>query len=85
MDTNNATDGITAFNLQQAIFNENYTFSFYESIADANSDNPIPNPVGYINTVPFNQTVPYKIVDINVVSEIPLTKSGKRRFIINKK
>lgn len=65
VDTNNATDGLTSFNLEQAIFNTAYTFSFYESAADLNSDNPITNPIGYVNSTPFNQTIQYKIVDEN--------------------
>ena len=63
VDTNNAIDGITIFNLEQAIFDSSYTFSFYESLADVNADNPIANPIGYTNTTPFNQTIHYKITD----------------------
>ncbi|PWL38276.1 hypothetical protein DKG77_08335 [Flagellimonas aquimarina] len=65
VDTNNATDGVTSFNLEQAIFSLDYTFLFYESVADLNSGNPILNPIGYVNSVPFNQTIQYKIEDEN--------------------
>lgn len=59
----NSTDGIAPFNLEQAITSEDYSYSFYETATDLNTDNPISNPVGFINTNPFNQTIYYKIVD----------------------
>lgn len=62
---NNAIDGITPFNLEQAIFDTSLSFSFYESLADLNADNPVLNPVGYANTTPFNQTIYYKVTDDN--------------------
>ena len=61
----NATDGLTTFNLDQAIFDDAYTYFFYESLVDLSSDNPIQDPVGYTNTTAFNQTIYYKIIDEN--------------------
>ncbi|SNZ00273.1 T9SS type B sorting domain-containing protein [Flagellimonas pacifica] len=63
INTNNATDGITFFNLEQAIFDTSYTFSFYESPADITTNSPITDPIGYVNSTPFNQTIQYKVAD----------------------
>ncbi len=63
--TTNSADGLTTFNLEQAIFDTSYTFYFYESLSDLASDNPIANPVGYTNTTPFDQTLYYKILNDN--------------------
>ncbi|TXN35083.1 T9SS type B sorting domain-containing protein [Flagellimonas hymeniacidonis] len=65
VDTSSAIDGITNFNLEEASFNSNFSFTFYESLSDLGSNNPIPNPVGYSNTTPFNQTIYYKVIDQN--------------------
>ncbi|MDC6367435.1 MULTISPECIES: T9SS type B sorting domain-containing protein [Flavobacteriaceae] len=61
----NSTDGITTFNLEQSIYDESFSYYFYESLTDLNADNPISNPIGYANSTPFNQTIYYKIVDNN--------------------
>ncbi|MBO0322014.1 T9SS type B sorting domain-containing protein [Muricauda sp. CAU 1633] len=61
----NSADGLTTFNLEQAIFDTSYTFYFYESLSDLASENPIPNPIGYTNSTPFNQTLYYKILNSN--------------------
>lgn len=62
---NAPVDGLTSFNLEEAILDTNTTYTFYESLANLSLDNPIPNPIGYENTNPFNQTLYYKIVDSN--------------------
>ncbi|MEL6916970.1 MAG: T9SS type B sorting domain-containing protein [Bacteroidota bacterium] len=63
IDGNDPNDGITAFNLEQVILTDDYTFSFFESMEDMDSNNPISNPVGYTNTRPFNQTIYYTVID----------------------
>ncbi|MEX0312548.1 MAG: T9SS type B sorting domain-containing protein, partial [Allomuricauda sp.] len=63
--TTNSTDGIAPFNLEEVITTSDYTYLFYESLADLNSDNPMSNPIGFTNTNPFNQTIYYRIVDSN--------------------
>ncbi len=66
IDKSNSTDGISALNLEQVFGSlsndENYTFFFYESIQNRNNNIPIPNPIGYTNTQPFNQTIYYKVI-----------------------
>ena len=59
----NSQDGLTTFNLEQAIFDTSYTFHFYGSMAEVTADNPIVNPVGYTNSTPFDQTLYYKILN----------------------
>ncbi|WP_420319922.1 T9SS type B sorting domain-containing protein [Flagellimonas sp.] len=61
--TTNSTDGIAPFNLEETITSQDYTYLFYESLADLNANSPIANTIGYTNTSPFNQTLYYKIVD----------------------
>ncbi len=63
-----STDGLTAFNLEQAIpaitnDNNNVTVKFYESVKDRNDNNEITNPIGYRNTTPFNQIIYSKVTD----------------------
>ncbi len=87
---NAAVDGLTMFNLEEAIFDADATYTFYETLADLNAEIPIPNPIGYINTNPFNQTLYYKIVDSNgcensgelqlEVRSIILTAADERTF-----
>jgi len=66
IDPGNSTDGFSALNLNQAFLNipdrEDYDFFFYETITDRDTNNPIPNPVGYVNTTAFNQTLFYRAV-----------------------
>ena len=42
-----------------------YTYFFYESLADAESDIFITAPVGYINSTNFNSTIYYKKINAN--------------------
>ncbi len=60
IDLGNATDGISTFNLEQAIPVSNDRFVFYASIPDRDADNPIPDPVAFTNTQPFAQTIYYR-------------------------
>ncbi|NAY90371.1 T9SS type B sorting domain-containing protein [Muricauda sp. JGD-17] len=66
----NTSDGLTTFNLEQAITDTSFTYHFYESLTDLNTDNPITNPVGYVNTQPFDQTLYYKITDGNGCEDV---------------
>ncbi len=63
-----STDGVTAFNLEQAIPDitiGNNTVLFYESTTDRDNNNPITNPIGYKNTSAFNQTIYVKVINSN--------------------
>ena len=64
IDETDSEDGITAFNLEQ-IINDDNTYFFYESLTDAESDIFIAAPVGYINSTNFNSTVYYKKINAN--------------------
>ncbi|MEZ4809215.1 MAG: T9SS type B sorting domain-containing protein [Allomuricauda sp.] len=66
----NTTDGLTTFNLEQAIFDTSYSFYFYEALADMAANNPIANPVGYTNSIPFDQTLYYKILNDNGCEDV---------------
>tara|TARA_R110000868_G_scaffold14075_1_gene65655 strand:+ start:9682 stop:12396 length:2715 start_codon:yes stop_codon:yes gene_type:complete len=73
VDALNSTDGITAINLEQAyLFEPNsndFTFLFYENATALADDQPILNPVGFTNTIPYNQTLYYRsISDYGCVS-----------------
>ncbi|MEX0291076.1 MAG: T9SS type B sorting domain-containing protein [Flavobacteriaceae bacterium] len=61
VDETDSTDGITAFNLEQLYQDipgsADFEFFFYESLAAVSNDDPIENLIGYVNTVPFNQTI----------------------------
>ena len=58
----NSSDGITAFNLEQIIDGPEEHF-FYQSIADLEANNQIQPSIGYINIVPFNETIVYRKVN----------------------
>ena len=60
LDSNDTTDGITVFNLDQTGQGTNNTYTFYENIQNRDNGIPIENPIGYINTQPFNQSIFYK-------------------------
>lgn len=65
VDPSESTDGITAFNLEQVIFDDTLSFTFYENLQNLNDDVVIPNPIGYTNTNPFDQIIFYKVIDAN--------------------
>ena len=58
----NSSDGITAFNLEQIIDGPEEHF-FYQSIEDLEANIQIQPSIGYINTVPFNETIVYRKVN----------------------
>lgn len=62
LDEVNSQDGITIFNLEQIITDDN-SYSFYETFADSENDNFIQETIGYLNIVPFNTTIYYKKVN----------------------
>lgn len=73
VDETNFSDGITALNLEQ-VFGElpnadEYNFLFYETPLERTNNNPIPNLIGYSNTVAFSQTIFYKAINIEVGCE----------------
>ncbi len=80
---NGAPDGLTTFNLEQAIFNSDYTYTFYESLTDLGSDSAIVNPIGYTNSNPYNQTIHYKVVDSNGCENTGELNLEVRDIIIN--
>ncbi|WP_431122471.1 T9SS type B sorting domain-containing protein [Flagellimonas flava] len=76
-------DGLTAFNLEEAIFDTAYSYSFYESMSDLGAGNEISNPIGYTNTSPFNQTIYYEIVDGNGCSNSGELQLEVRSILLN--
>lgn len=66
VDVTNSNDGITTINLQQAyLFETNsefFTFIFYENATALANNQPIFNPIEFVNTIPFNQTIYYKAI-----------------------
>ncbi|WP_350290775.1 T9SS type B sorting domain-containing protein [uncultured Croceitalea sp.] len=62
LDETNSEDGITTFNLEQIVIDDD-TYFFYETFTDAENDNFIQQPVGYTNITPFNTTIYYKKVN----------------------
>lgn len=62
LDAVNSSDGITSFNLEQIIESADMHF-FYGSIEDLEADNRILEPIGYINNIPFNETIFYKKIN----------------------
>ncbi|NER15502.1 T9SS type B sorting domain-containing protein [Leptobacterium flavescens] len=69
VDSADSTDGIAAFNLEQAYDDitsatPGLNLEFFESNADLLADNPITNPVGYRNTTP-NQLIEVRVTDTN--------------------
>ncbi|WP_136467369.1 T9SS type B sorting domain-containing protein [Flagellimonas onchidii] len=81
--TTNSTDGIAPFNLEEAIVNTDFTYSFYESLTNLNTEKPIINPIGFTNTNPFNQTIYYKIVDDNGCEDFAALELQVRSVIFN--
>lgn len=70
LDNTASTDGITGFNLQEAINDitggaANTTVSFFETITDRDNNIPINNPIGYTNTTAFNQTIYVSVTNEN--------------------
>lgn len=65
IDATDATDGITTINLEQAYGleanAEEVSYLFYENATALANDQPISNPIGFVNTLPYNQTLYYKV------------------------
>ncbi len=62
VDETNSLDGIAPINLEQAFPAESgVAISYYQTIADRDSDNSISNPQHYTNNTPFNETIYYRI------------------------
>lgn len=80
----NATpDGLTSFNLEQAIFNPDYSYTFYETLSDLSADIPIPNAIGYENTTAYNQTIYYKAIDSEGCENTGTLDLEVRSIVIN--
>ncbi|WP_051941733.1 T9SS type B sorting domain-containing protein [Maribacter forsetii] len=61
----NSSDGFTSINLNQSFPEVDHsTISYYESEANRTSNNAIESPANYTNTLPFNQTIYYKITTV---------------------
>ena len=63
LDATDTTDGITRINLEHLNDDPDVQFTFYNSVADRDSDQPITATDQYQNTQPFNQTLYYKAVN----------------------
>ncbi|MCE2612700.1 T9SS type B sorting domain-containing protein [Flavobacteriaceae bacterium D16] len=64
LNLDNSTDGITTINLDRFNTDEDITYYFYENETDRLNDSFITSPSEYVNTVPFQQTLLYKAVNI---------------------
>ena len=70
VDPGNSTDGITIFNLEQAIDNitggvTDLSVEFFQNNAALIANTPIPNPIGYQNTTPFNEFIIARVTNQN--------------------
>ncbi|MFD2585818.1 T9SS type B sorting domain-containing protein [Croceitalea marina] len=62
IDEIDSQDGITTFNLEQIII-DNDSYFFYETLTDSDNNNFIQEPVGYLNINPFTSTIYYKKIN----------------------
>ena len=75
IDAADSTDGITQFNLEEAIETltggiAGVSVLFYEDAAALAANMPIPNPIGFQNTIPFNQIIPVLLIsDFGCITE----------------
>ncbi len=74
----NATDGITHFNLNKVSDISGLTFLFFENLQDMNNDHPITNPSTYINTQPFGQIILY-----TAINRLGCEASGEITLLVN--
>lgn len=69
VDEMNSTDGIAAFNLNTAFeaFQTlgNFEFQVFETLEDVEANQPLPNAVGYRNTIPFAQVVFFRVTNLD--------------------
>ncbi len=63
VDIGSSPDGVTTINLGQVEPNSEYTYTFFETIQDRDTENPIPDPERFVNTQAFNQTLYYKVTN----------------------
>ena len=73
VEQSNSTDGITAFNLNEAFIDfiefDNLEFQLFETVIDRDTNQPITNTIGYRNQTPFNQTIFFRVVNNDVGCE----------------
>lgn len=62
-DIDDYSDGLVKVNLNQVNTNEGETYYYYETQADRVNENAIENIGTYTNTVPFSQTLYYKVIN----------------------
>ncbi|MBT8184232.1 MAG: T9SS type B sorting domain-containing protein, partial [Eudoraea sp.] len=63
IDATDTTDGLTRINLEHLNEDPDVQFTFYNSVAERDMDQPITATDQYQNTQPFNQTLFYKAVN----------------------
>ncbi len=63
IDPGASEDGISTFNLERSIAFPDLVYDFYESNMDLINDDPIENILSYRNTVPFRQTIYFKVTN----------------------
>ncbi|MEP2238392.1 MAG: T9SS type B sorting domain-containing protein, partial [Maribacter sp.] len=81
----NYTDGIMSVNLNEFSVDPNLTYYYYESIEDLEEDRFIVNTENYINSVPFEQQLWYKVTNENGCSdqgELTLTISSLPELVL---
>jgi hypothetical protein len=59
----NSSDGIPTINLHQLSIGSPDTYTFYESALDRENNTVIGNTRNYTNSIPFNQTPYYQVVN----------------------
>ncbi|MFT6369915.1 MAG: gliding motility-associated-like protein [Maribacter sp.] len=59
----NSSDGITSINLNQLTNGSPETYTFYESTLDRENNIAIENSRNYTNSIPFNQTLYYQVMN----------------------
>lgn len=63
VDPENSEDGVTTSNLRQFEQDVDIVYEYFATINDRTNDNPIEDPGSFINTIPFGQTIYYRIVN----------------------
>ncbi|WP_282074668.1 T9SS type B sorting domain-containing protein [Maribacter aquivivus] len=58
-------DGIASFNLEQIEADSNLVYTYYETIENLTNDIPISTPQEYVNIIPVDQLIYYKVENSN--------------------
>lgn len=72
------TDGVSVIDLTNGISEKELEFTFYETLADQNNNNPIKTPESYSNAQAFSQNIYY-----DVTNKLGCSTSGQIELIVN--